>query len=72
MKSVDVKKLFKSKGIGDVIIVIALILLIYLLISVYFAKHTFFNTVINGVDVSLKAKEDIEDIARSYVKDYKL
>ena len=72
MKNVDIKKLFKSKGTGNVIIFIASILLIYLLISVYFSKHSFFNTVINGVDVSLKAHEDIEDIIRNYVKNYKL
>ena len=72
MKNVDIKKLFKSKRTGNVIIFIASILLIYLLISLYFSKHSFFNTVINGVDVSLKAHEDIEDIIRGYVKDYKL
>ena len=72
MKNVDIKKLFKSKGTGNVIIFIALILLIYLLISIYFSKHSFFNTVINGVDVSLKTHEDIELIIRNHVKDYKL
>ncbi|MBU3146740.1 L,D-transpeptidase family protein [Clostridium sp. CF012] len=72
MKNLDIKKLFKSKAAGNVIIVIASILLIYLLISLYFSKHSFFNTVINGVDVSLKAHEDIEDIIRNHVKDYKL
>lgn len=72
MNNVDIKKLFKSKGTGNVIIFIASILLIYVLISLYFTKHSFFNTVINGVDVSLKAQEDTEDIIRSYVKDYKL
>ncbi len=53
-------------------ILIASILLLYLLISVYFAKHFFFNTVINGVDVSLKAYDDAASIIRSRVKDYKL
>ena len=72
MKIANIKKLFKSKGTGNVIIFIASILLIYLLPSLYFSKHFFFNTVINGVDVSLKAHEDIEGITRSYVKDYKL
>ncbi len=72
MKSVDIKKLFKSKVTGNIIIFIASILLIYLLISLYFAKHSFFNTVINGVDVSLKAHEDIVDIIRGYAHDYKL
>ncbi len=59
MKNINIKKLFKSKAIGNVIILIASILLIYLLISLYFSNHYFFNTVINGVDVSLKAHEDI-------------
>ncbi|MBZ9688298.1 L,D-transpeptidase/peptidoglycan binding protein [Clostridium estertheticum] len=72
MKNVDIKKLFKSKGTGNVIIFIASILLIYLLISLYFSRHSFFNTVINGVDVSLKAHEDIEGIIRNQVKNYKL
>lgn len=72
MKNVDIKKLFKSKGTGNTIILIALLLLIYLLISLYFTKHSFFNTVINGVDVSLKAQEEVEDIIRRHVKDYKL
>ncbi|MCJ7689542.1 MAG: peptidoglycan binding domain-containing protein, partial [Clostridiaceae bacterium] len=72
MKNVDIKKLFKSKGTGNIIILVASILLIYLLISLYFSKYSFFNTVINGVDVSLKAHEDIEDIIKSYIKNYKL
>ncbi|MBU3160089.1 L,D-transpeptidase/peptidoglycan binding protein [Clostridium frigoris] len=72
MENVDIKKLFESKGTGNVIIFIFSILLIYLLISLYFSNHFFFNTVINGVDVSLKSHEDTADIIKSYVKDYKL
>ena len=72
MKNIDIKKLFKSKAIGNVIIFIASILLLYLLSSLYFSKHFFFNTAINGVDVSLRAHEDLGNITRSYVKDYKL
>ncbi|MGH4051134.1 MAG: peptidoglycan binding domain-containing protein [Clostridium sp.] len=72
MKNVDIKKFFNSKGTGNVIILIASILLIYLLVSLYFSKHFFFNTVINGIDVSLKSHEDTEYIIRSYVKGYKL
>ena len=60
MKNVDIKKLFKSKVTGNVIIFIASILLIYLLGSLYFSKHFFFNTRINGVDVSLKSHKDTE------------
>lgn len=72
MKNVDIKKLFKSKDTGNVIIFMSSILLIYLLISLYFSNHFFFNTVINGVDVSLKPHKDTADIIKSYVKDYKL
>jgi lipoprotein-anchoring transpeptidase ErfK/SrfK len=35
-------------------------------------NHFFFSTVINGVDVSLKAHEVVDDIIISYVKDYSL
>ena len=72
MKNVDIKKFFNTKGTGNVIIFIASILLLYLLGCLYFSKHFFFNTVINGVDVSLKSHEDAADIIKSYVKDYKL
>ena len=72
MKNVDIKKLFKSKGAGNVIILVISILLIYLLGCLYFSKHFFFNTVINGVDVSLKSHEDTPNIIRSYVKEYNL
>lgn len=47
-------------------------LLIYLLIAIYFTSHFFFNTVINGVDVSLKSHNEADDIIRSYIKDYEL
>ena len=56
----------------NIIIFIASIVLIYLLVSIYFVNHFFFSTVINGVNVSLKAHADAEDIIRSYIKDYKL
>lgn len=72
MKNINIEKLFKSKDTGNIIILIASILLVYLLISIYFTNHFFFNTVINGADVSLKAHDDAEDIIRSYIKDYKL
>ncbi|MCB2288659.1 L,D-transpeptidase/peptidoglycan binding protein [Clostridium sp. CS001] len=72
MKNAYIKKLFKSNSTGNVIIFIASILLVYLFISLYFSNHSFFNTVINGVDVSLKSQEDTEAIIRNYVKDYKL
>jgi hypothetical protein len=72
MKNINIKKLFKGEAAGSIIILITSSMLIYLLISVYFSKHFFFNTVINGADVSLKAHADAEAIIKSYVKDYKL
>jgi hypothetical protein len=72
MKNIDTKRLFKGKATGHVYISAAAIVLVYFLISIYFANHFFFHTVINGVDVSLKAHDDAADIIRSYIKDYKL
>ncbi len=54
MKNINIKRLFRSGFTGHIIIPVLLIVLIYLLISLYFTNHFFFNTEINGVDVSLK------------------
>ncbi|WP_160691149.1 L,D-transpeptidase family protein [Clostridium sp. C2-6-12] len=72
MKNIDIKKLFKRESIGKNIIFIASSILIYLIISLYFSNHYFFNTAINGVDVSLKAHDDANFIIEKYIKDYKL
>jgi hypothetical protein len=72
MKNINVKKLFKSKTTGNKIILIVSSILIYLLISLYFTNHFFFNTVINGVDVSLKAHDDVNQTFRNYIEDYEL
>jgi hypothetical protein len=66
------KRLIKNEYAGMGIILIAAIVLIYSFISLYFIQHCFFNTVINGVNVSLKAHDDVDDIIRSSIKDYKL
>lgn len=72
MKTINIKELLKSEAIGKNIILIASSVLIYLLVSLYFTNHYFFNTVINGVNVSLKAHDDANNIIRSYIKDYGL
>ncbi len=72
MKYVTIKKLFKSEFAGNITIPIVLIVLIYLLVSLYFVNHFFFNTVINGVNLSLKAEDDAENSIRSYINGYKL
>ncbi|SFH04252.1 Putative peptidoglycan binding domain-containing protein [Desulfotomaculum arcticum] len=68
MKNININKLFKSRFTRNIILIIS----IYLLISLYFVNHFFFNTVINRVNVSFKAHDDVDQIMRSYVKDYKL
>jgi hypothetical protein len=72
MMIIYIKRHLKRELTGNVIILIASIVLVYLFISLYFINHCFFNTVINGVDVSLKAHGDVEDMIRGHIKDYKL
>lgn len=72
MKKINMKILFKSEHTGKIIIFIASIILIYLLISLYFVNHYFFNTVINGVNVSLKSHDDVNDVIKSYINNYEL
>lgn len=71
MKNI-IKKLFKNEAVGNIVVLLSVIGLLYMLIAFYFVRHFFFNTVINGVDVSLKAHADAEDIIAGYVKDYEL
>ena len=72
MMNMIIKKLFRSDFNRNSAIIIASMILIYLFISLYFVNHCFFNTIINGVDVSLKAHDEVDEIIKSYIKDYKL
>lgn len=72
MKHIDIKQLFTSKVTGNIVIFAASIALIYSLISVYFCNHFFFNTEINGVNVSLKAHGIGNRVIKDYIKGYKL
>jgi lipoprotein-anchoring transpeptidase ErfK/SrfK len=72
MKNLYLEKLFKSKKAGNFIILTSSVVLIYLIISIYFASHFFFNTMVNGVNLSLKAHKDAEHLIKSSIKDYKL
>ena len=72
MKKIDMKKLFKIEINKKIIIFIISTLVVYLLISLYFANHYFFNTEINGINISLKAHGDADNVINSYIKDYKL
>lgn len=48
------------------------IVFLYLLISLYFTRHFFFHTVINGVNASFVAYDDADELMKSHMKDYKL
>lgn len=72
MKNINIKELFKSKVTGNIIILITSIFLLYLTVSLYFINHFYFNTVINGINVSLKPYKDVDDIIKNSVKDYDL
>jgi hypothetical protein len=67
-----IKILSKRSVVEKIIIVIASVILIYLLVSLYFTNHFFIFTTINGVNVSLKSNDDVDQIMRNYVKNYKL
>lgn len=72
MKNDNIKRLYTGEFLQNVKIAAALIVLFYLLASLYFMNHFFFNTVINGVDVSLKAHDGVDEVIIKYVKEYKL
>lgn len=72
MRIINVKKLFKSEFCGRIVIILTSIVLVYMLISIYFTNHFFFNTKINGADVSLKAYKNAKYTIKNYLKDYKL
>lgn len=72
MRNIDINRIFKKWSIGKTIILIASVVLIYLLISIYFANHFFFGTNINGADLSLKSYDDADNIIRDFVNAYSL
>lgn len=65
-------RIFKRSLFKYVIIPVTSFILIYLLGSFYFANHLFFNTVINGVDVSLKAYDEVSGLMKNFVDGYEL
>lgn len=72
MKSINLKELFKNKIIGNIIIIVTAIIFTYLLIAIFFTNHFFFNTEINGINLSLKSYEEAPDILKKSINDYKL
>lgn len=72
MESNHREKYSRRRIVERMIILTGSIILLYLLISLYFVNHYFFNTMINGVNVSLKAHAEVDRYMNSFVKDYKL
>ncbi|MDF2539604.1 MAG: ErfK/YbiS/YcfS/YnhG family protein [Herbinix sp.] len=72
MSKINIVKFIKRDLIEKTIIILASIVFLYLLISIYFAKHYFFGTVINGVNVSLRSQEDAQQLIKNSIQDYKL
>ncbi|WP_444659841.1 hypothetical protein ACRQV7_06170 [Caproiciproducens sp. R2] len=72
MRHIDIKKLLKSGLVANIAISAASVALIYSLISLYFCSHFFFNTEINGANVSLKAYGTANQAIRDYMKGYEL
>ncbi|MDU7241049.1 L,D-transpeptidase family protein [Clostridium sp.] len=72
MKSINLKELFKNKITGNIIIIVTAIIFTYLVIAIFFTNHFFFNTEINGINLSLKSYEEAPDILKKSINDYKL
>jgi lipoprotein-anchoring transpeptidase ErfK/SrfK len=62
----------KVKAIKGTVIVIASLILLYLLVSLYFTNHFFLGTAINGVRVSLKSYNTADRLIMTHMEDYKL
>lgn len=67
----------KKKPIGRKILkvllgIVGFLLIAYLAVSLFFIKHFYYDTTINGVDFSLKSAEDVEKYMSKQVDDYKL
>lgn len=72
MQKNNIIKFLRSKTMGNVIILIASLFLIYLIISLYFINHFFFNTKINNINFSLKPYSKFEEIIKDSIETYKL
>ena len=72
MKRINLKEIFKNKITGNIIIIVTAIIFTYLLRAIFFTNHFFFNTEINGINLSLKSYEEAPDILKKSINDYKL
>ncbi len=67
-----INRLFKNKVVGNIFIFLCSITLLYLLSSVYFVNHFFINTKINGVDLSLKNYNVVNETFYNSINDYSI
>lgn len=67
-----ISRTIKNKFVGGIIILISSLVLIYLLSSMYFINHFFFNTKVNGVNVSLKNYKETNEILKEAVNKYNI
>lgn len=72
MKQVKIMVISKRKIKRNLLIIISSSIGLYLLISLYFFNHFLFRTEINGINVSLKAHNDLSNIVNDYIKNYNL
>ncbi len=72
MIKIQRKMQLKHEVTEKIIIILASIIFVYLLISLFFTKHFFLHTEINGVNVSLKSHKDTDQMIRDYINSYQL
>lgn len=66
------KEIKPNKVVGDIIIVIFVLILVYVGGSIYFIKHFNFGTIINGVNVSGKTINKASEKIANEINSYKL
>lgn len=72
MNNIKIERILKNKRLGNIIIIITLSLLIYLLASLFFIDHFYFNTKVNGINLSLKSISTSEKIIIEEIKNYNI
>lgn len=71
-KKLESQKNKRRKIVIGIIIFICTLLTIYLGLSAYFMKHFYFGSVINGINVSGKSIEEVENKISSKIESYTL
>ncbi|MDI9509087.1 MAG: hypothetical protein QM217_04650 [Bacillota bacterium] len=72
MKQIKIMVYSKRKIKRNLIIILFSSIGIYLLMTLYFYNHFFFNTEINGINVSLRAHKELASIISDYINNYEL